>query len=135
MNRSWVQLYSGLFALALLTSQVWSWFVASHMDQPILTNTAEEANIDQSRDAALLFKLLTPVSSDDLPLWTQQLPESSKDNHKPLAWAWSLPAFYRHTALPLPISVQLPQKLYNLWWTTMSVLPGSDPKRGPPVWA
>lgn len=135
MNRSWVQLYSGLFALALLTSQVWSWFAAPHMDQPIPTDTEEEANIDQSRDAALLFKLLTPVTSDDLPLCTQQLPENSKNSHKRLAWTWSLPAPYRYTALPLPINVQLPQQLYSLWCTATSVLMDSDPTRGPPVWA
>lgn len=135
MNRSWVQLYSGLFALALLTSQVWSWFAAPHMDQPHSSDSAEEIAVDQSRDAALLFKLLTPISGDEVPLWTQQLPESSKNSHKPLAWAWTLPGSYRITALPLATSVQLPQQLYDLWWTALSVPLGNDPTRGPPIWA
>lgn len=134
MNRSWVQLYSGLFALALLTSQVWSWFAASHMDQP-QTSDSEEVAMDQSRDAALLFKLLTPISSDDVPLWTQQLPENSKDSHKPLAWAWNLHGSYRSTMLPLAVHVQLPQQLYDLLWTALSVPLGTEPTRGPPVWA
>ncbi len=99
------------------------------------TDMEEEAGIDQSRDAALLFKLLTPVSSDDLPLWTQQLPESSKDSHKPLAWAWTLPSIYRCSALPLAGHVVLPRQLHQLRWTANPVSPETAPTRGPPALA
>lgn len=133
MNQHWAQRYAFLFTLALLTSQVWSWFAAPQMDQALYTK--EEAAVKKGRDAALLFKLLTPASSDreDRPVLSQQLPELSKDTPKTLAWGWNYPQGYAYSYLPFKLSIQLPPFYTNLLLPTATQYRAADLSRGPPA--
>ena len=129
MNQPPAPYHTILFALAFLTSQVWSWFAAPHMDQ---APEASQVTEDQSRDAALLFKLVNPTPTDDRPLWTQQLPEASKDSPRLLGWAlkWCT-AYYGYDHIPVPPSL-------GTWENTAVVAKvrlfygAADPTRGPP---
>lgn len=131
MNRTPAQVYAAIFTLALLTSQIWSWFAAPHMDEASNQDTHVEA--EQSREAALLFKLLTPAPSDDRPMWTQQLPEASKDHPKPLlSGGLAVTDFYRDAwgIVEVPSIFALSEQAPRL--RSLATL-DHDPTRAPPI--
>lgn len=80
MNKTLAQLFVGIIAVALITSQFWSCSTGQHIT---LVTTQIESDVDVTEgEIVLLFKLLTPMMPDDGQHISRSNNTDAKDSDK-----------------------------------------------------
>lgn len=130
MNKLFAQLFVGIIAVVLVTSQFWSCSTAQGITY---VNANVETDVEQDRGGdVLLFKLLTPVMPEDGQQITKRSITDAKDidQNKPLVGIQLVPRLAYLEGLPFIQNVS-PYSLNDIQAHTPNVVLYT-PKRGPP---
>lgn len=131
MNKTLAQLFVGIIAVALITSQFWSCSTAQGITY---VNITVEADVEQDRgEDVLLFKLLSPVMPEDGQQITKRSITDAKDidQSQPLVSIQVVPVLTYLEGLPFIQNVS-PYSLKDIQGHTPNVVLDT-PKRGPPA--
>ncbi|WP_052596644.1 hypothetical protein [Aureispira sp. CCB-QB1] len=129
-NKTLAQLFVGIIAVALITSQFWSCSTAQGITY---INTTVETDVEQDRGQdVLLFKLLSPVMPEDGQQITKRSITDAKnvDQNQPLVTIQYIPVLAYLEGLPFIQNVS-PYSLKDIQAHTPNIVL-STPKRGPP---
>lgn len=130
MNKIFAQLFVGIIAVVLVTSQFWSCSTAQGITY---VNVNAETDVEQDRGGdVLLFKLLSPVMPEDGQQITKTSITDAKDidQNNPLVGIQLVPKLAYLEGLPFIQNVS-PYSLNDIQAHSSNVVLYT-PKRGPP---